>query len=145
VTLNNIQAVLDRNTTFYTKLTAEKVAKLESITAGSLMRVTPRLVDEGEQQRVMLTLNIEDGQQGTSNNNAESLPQINNSEIATQASLLAGQSLLLGGFTRDEQTTGERSIPLLRDIPVLGSLFRSSNKSNRNIVRLFLIKAEPIS
>ena len=145
VTLNNIQAVLDRNTTFYTKLTAEKVAKLESITAGSLMRVTPRLVEEGEKQRVMLTLNIEDGQQGASSQHAESLPQINNSEIATQASLLAGQSLLLGGFTRDEQTTGERSIPLLRDIPVLGSLFRSSNKTNRNIVRLFLIKAEPIS
>jgi len=145
VTLNNIQAVLDRNTTFYTKLTAEKVAKLESITAGSLMRVTPRLVEEGEKQRVMLTLNIEDGQQGASSQHAESLPQINNSEIATQASLLAGQSLLLGGFTRDEQTTGERSIPLLRDIPVLGSLFRSSNKTNRNIVRLFLLKAEPIS
>lgn len=35
VTLNNIQAVLDKNITFYTKLQGEKVAKLESITAGS--------------------------------------------------------------------------------------------------------------
>ncbi|MFX9189266.1 hypothetical protein ABTN59_21575, partial [Acinetobacter baumannii] len=29
VTLNNIQAVLDKNITFYTKLQGEKVAKLE--------------------------------------------------------------------------------------------------------------------
>ena len=145
VTLNNVQAILDRNVTFYTKIMAENVAKLESISAGSLMRVTPRLIQEGQQQRVMLTLNIEDGRQISAVSERESLPQVQNSEIATQASLLAGQSLLLGGFVREEQTRHERKIPLLADIPVLGHLFQSSNQINRSVVRLFLIKAQPLS
>lgn len=145
VTLNNVQAILDRNITFYTKIMAENVARLESISAGSLMRVTPRLIQEGQQQRVMLTLNIEDGRQISAMSERESLPQVQNSEIATQASLLAGQSLLLGGFVREEQTHNERKIPLLADIPILGQFFQSSNQINRSVVRLFLIKAEPLS
>lgn len=145
VTLNNMQAILDRNITFYTKIMAENVAKLESISAGSLMRVTPRLIQEEQQQRVMLTLNIEDGRQISAMSVRESLPQVQNSEIATQASLLAGQSLLLGGFVREEQTHNERKIPLLADIPILGQFFQSSNQINRSVVRLFLIKAEPLS
>jgi type II secretory pathway component GspD/PulD (secretin) len=63
VTLNNIQAVLDKNITFYTKLQGDKVAKLESITTGSLLRVTPRLLEEQGKQNIMLSLNIQDGQQ----------------------------------------------------------------------------------
>ncbi|VDY41788.1 outer membrane secretin SsaC [Salmonella enterica subsp. arizonae] len=51
VTLNNIQAVLDKNITFYTKLQGEKVAKLESITTGSLLRVTPRLLNDNGTQK----------------------------------------------------------------------------------------------
>ncbi|MFM0515651.1 hypothetical protein [Paraburkholderia sp. RL17-373-BIF-A] len=31
------------------------------------------------------------------------------------------------------------------DLPVLGSLFRSNSQSARSVVRLFLIKAEPLS
>ncbi|MGK9841574.1 EscC/YscC/HrcC family type III secretion system outer membrane ring protein, partial [Salmonella enterica subsp. enterica] len=51
VTLNNVQAVLDRNITFYTKLQGNKVAELASVAAGSLLRVTPRLIDmQGEQE-----------------------------------------------------------------------------------------------
>lgn len=51
VTLNNIRAVLDKNITFYTKLQGEKVAKLESITTGSLLRVTPRLLNDNGTQK----------------------------------------------------------------------------------------------
>lgn len=144
VTLNNVQAVLDRNITFYTKLVSEKAVKLESVAAGSLMRVTPRVVDENGKQQMMLTLNIEDGKQVSPSNEAEPLPQIQKSEIATQASLTAGQSLLLGGFVREEESEGERKIPLLGDLPVVGHLFRSNNKTRRSVVRLFLIKAEPL-
>ncbi|MCU1748806.1 EscC/YscC/HrcC family type III secretion system outer membrane ring protein [Pseudomonas sp. 6D_7.1_Bac1] len=143
VTLNNMQAVLDRNITFYTKLVAENVAKLESISAGSLLRVTPRVVGEGAQQEVMLTLIIQDGRQTSPISQAEPLPQTLNSEISTHALLKAGQALLLGGFVQDEESESVRKIPLLGDIPLLGRLFRTTQKTNRQTVRLFLIKADP--
>ncbi|MBB6155201.1 type III secretion protein C [Pseudomonas sp. JAI115] len=143
VTLNNMQAVLDRNITFYTKLVAENMAKLESISAGSLLRVTPRVVGEAERQEILLNLIIQDGRQTSPISQAEPLPQTLNSEIATHALLKAGQALLLGGFVQDEESQSVRKIPLLGDIPVLGRLFQTRQNTQRQTVRLFLIKADP--
>ncbi|MCX8565931.1 MAG: type III secretion protein C [Glomeribacter sp. 1016415] len=144
VTLNNVQAVLDRSITFYTKLEGENVAKLESVSAGSLLRVTPRLIKNGSYDQIMLTLNIQDGRQAEPiPGNHEQLPQITNAEIATQATLLPGQSLLLGGFVQDQQMQGESKVPLLGGVPILGNLFRNKNGTAHSVVRLFLIKAEP--
>lgn len=148
VTLDNMQAVLDRSVTFYTKVSGEKVAKLESVTSGSLLRVTPRLVpNEGDgagREQVMLTLNIEDGGEVRSERNARNeVPTIRNSSISTHATLQAGQSLLLGGFVQDAQHEQERKIPLLGDLPLIGRLFSSTSNRNDSVMRLFLIKAEP--
>ncbi|AXE30564.1 EscC/YscC/HrcC family type III secretion system outer membrane ring protein [Chromobacterium phragmitis] len=143
VTLDNVQAVLDRSITFYTKLVSEKSASLQGLTSGALMRVTPRLIRESGAERVLLTLNIQDGrQQGY---NPENLPLVQNAEIATQATLNLGQALLLGGFVQDERIEDVRKIPLLGDLPLIGGLFRSRTQNDRSVVRLFLIKAEPRS
>ncbi|WP_217431296.1 EscC/YscC/HrcC family type III secretion system outer membrane ring protein [Pandoraea captiosa] len=151
VTLDNMQAVLDRSVTFYTKVSGEKVAKLESVTSGSLLRVTPRLVpndagdhSDGAREQVMLTLNIEDGGEVRSDRNVRNeVPTIRNSSISTHATLQAGQSLLLGGFVQDAQHEHERKIPLLGDLPLIGRLFSSTSNRNDSVMRLFLIKAEP--
>lgn len=145
VTLNNIQAVLDKNVTFYTKLQGDKVAKLDSRTTGTLMQVTPRMIKDKGKEDVLLNLDIQDGQQRPSiNNTTEILPQIDNSQITTQAVLKPGQNLLLGGFIQDSQKASKHKIPLLGDIPLIGGLFRSSSKQSSSVVRLFLIKAVPV-
>ena len=144
VTLNNVQAVLDKNITFYTKVSGEKVAKLDSVTTGSLLRVTPRLINEKGRKAVNLILNIQDGQQSAPVGGQEPLPQVQNSEISTQATLTSGESLLLGGFVQDVDRSTKNKIPLLGDIPVLGKLFSSTNHERESVMRLFLIKAEPI-
>ncbi|MDN0125118.1 EscC/YscC/HrcC family type III secretion system outer membrane ring protein [Yersinia aleksiciae] len=145
VTLNNIQAVLDKNITFYTKLEGDKVAKLESVTSGSLLRVTPRMIDADGVKEVLLNLNIQDGQQQAPISSSEPLPEIQNSDISTQATLRVGQSLLLGGFIQDKQIESQNKIPLLGDIPLVGGLFRSTDKQSHSVVRLFLIKAVPVN
>ncbi|MEA1063778.1 EscC/YscC/HrcC family type III secretion system outer membrane ring protein [Erwinia sp. HR93] len=149
VTQNNVQAILDKNITFYTKLQGEKVAKLESVTSGTLMRVTPRVIEDalgqGTAPEIMLQLNIQDGQQAGVTSQDEPLPQVQNSEITTQATLKSGQSLLLGGFVQDKQISSRRSVPLLGDIPFLGGLFSTTHREVHSVVRLFLIKATPIS
>lgn len=93
----------------------------------------------------MLSLNIEDGQQTKAINDSEPLPQVQNSEIATQATLNTGESLLLGGFVQDKDQTVQNKIPLLGDLPLIGGLFRSEDRSKQSVIRLFLIKAEPIN
>ncbi|CAI1011306.1 EscC/YscC/HrcC family type III secretion system outer membrane ring protein [Serratia quinivorans] len=151
VTQNNVQAILDKNITFYTKLQGEKTAKLEAVTSGTLMRVTPRIVNESKSsdpdkvREIILQLNIQDGQQQGVTSAEEPLPQVQNSEITTQASLKAGQSLLLGGFVQEKSINTRRSIPLLGDIPLLGRLFSTERVEKHSVVRLFLIKATPLS
>ncbi|MFM0610259.1 type III secretion system outer membrane ring subunit SctC [Paraburkholderia sediminicola] len=143
VTLNNEQAILDRNVTFYAKLQGKDIAKLESVAAGSLLRVTPRLVSDGGLEEIVLTLDIQDGQQ-SERKEVDSLPQIQNSSITTQAILKPGQSLLLGGFVQNQDVSGQRRIPFLSDIPLLGGLFTSRSKGEQSVVRLFLISARPL-
>ncbi len=143
LTLDNMEAVLDKNITFYTKIASDKVASLNTITSGSLLRVTPHLVDEGATPEIMLTLNISDGRQGAAFSKTEGLPQTVNSSIATHALVSKGQALLLGGFVQDEQARAKQGIPLLSDIPILGRLFSTTQKTKRHAVRLFLLQAEP--
>jgi type III secretion protein C len=145
VTLNNVQAILDRNVTFYTKLQGRNVAKLQPVSAGSLLRVTPRLVNDKGTNEIVLTLDIQDGQQQAQSAEVDSLPQVQNSSITTQAILKPGQSLLIGGFVQKEDVSGERRIPWLSDIPVLGHLFISHATGGQSVVRLFLITAKPLS
>ena len=64
--------------------------------------------------------------------------------MTTEATLSAGESLLLGGFIQDKESSSKDGIPLLSDIPVIGSLFSSTVKQKHSAVRLFLIKATPI-
>jgi type III secretion protein C len=143
VTLNNVQAVLDRSVTFYTKIQGERVADLASVATGSLLRVTPRIIDAVDHKEVMLTLDIQDGRQEGVTSNTEQLPQTKNSGIATQAILKPGQSLLLGGFVDEKRREGVTKIPFLGDLPIIGGLFRNQTTESNSVVRLFLIKAEP--
>jgi len=148
VTLNNVQAILDKNVTFYTRVHGENTAGLEGVTAGTLMRVTPRVVESVTGNRkieeVNLVLNIQDGQQLPAGSGGDVLPQVQNSEITTQATLRPGQSLLLGGFVQDKKIKGRRSIPLLGDLPLIGHLFGTERDEIHSVVRLFLIKATPL-
>lgn len=148
VTLNNVQAILDKNITFYTRVEGKNVANLESVTAGTLMRVTPRVVeslkDNGKIEKVNLVLNIQDGQQVQQSASSDALPQVQNSEITTQAALRPGESLLLGGFVQDKKVKGDRGIPWLGQIPLIGKLFSTERSEEHSVVRLFLIKATPL-
>lgn len=145
LTVDNMQAVLDKNITFYTKLVSEKVAKLESVSTGALLRVTPRVIVEGGHEEIMLSLDIEDGRQTDPISRQEPLPQTLDSEIVTHAMLKPDQALLLGGFVQGEESEGTRKIPLLGDIPILGRLFGTTQKTNRHSVRLFLLQVQPVN
>ncbi len=81
----------------YTKLQGEKVAKLESITTGSLLRVTPRLLLTIARKNNVPILIFRMDNKVIRKAKRIRYP-VQNSEIASQATLLAGQSLLLGGF-----------------------------------------------
>ena len=144
-TLDNMPAILDRNTTFYARLQGERNSRLQQISTGETLRVLPHLIyGENTKKEIMLTLFIEDGSPANNMEQIDNLPQTQNAQISTIARLKEGQSLLIGGFMRNKETMSNTKIPFLGDIPVIGNLFGSKIVNKQHMVRLFLIQAAPV-
>ncbi|WP_257263380.1 type III secretion system outer membrane ring subunit SctC [Endozoicomonas sp. ONNA2] len=140
LTLDNIEAILDNSSTFYVSVASNEDSELFPVTSGTVVQVTPRIVREEQGRRIHMTVNIQDGtgSQGTEDVGSK-LPEVTNSSINTQAIISEQESLLIGGFYKEQDEEKLTKVPLLGDIPVLGQLFRAESKSKIKQVRLFLI------
>ncbi len=135
LTLDNVAAVLDLNQTAYVPLVGERVSELASVTAGTMLRVVPRIVREGEVTRVRLEVDIEDGALG----GAALKSNVTRSTISTQAIVDLQHTLMIGGYHTESVSSNKERTPLLGDIPLFGSLFRSEKSTHSSRERLFLI------
>ncbi|WP_257294392.1 type III secretion system outer membrane ring subunit SctC [Endozoicomonas sp. YOMI1] len=140
LTLDNIEAILDNSSTFYVSVASNEDSELFPVTSGTVVQVTPRIVREEQGRRIHMSVNIQDGtgSQGTEDV-GNKLPAVTNSSINTQAIISEQESLLIGGFYKEQDEEKLTKVPLLGDIPVLGHLFRAESKSKIKQVRLFLI------
>ena len=55
-----------------------------------------------------------------------------------------GQTLVLSGIIQDQERTAVTKVPILGDIPILGSLFRSTDKTNERAEVIVLLTPEVI-
>ncbi|MEO0454455.1 MAG: hypothetical protein AAFY98_10010 [Verrucomicrobiota bacterium] len=64
------------------------------------------------------------------------MPVFSVRKIETKVQVIDGQTVVLGGFIRDDYDTIEDKVPILGDIPLLGRLFRSETERSikRNLV-----------
>ena len=136
---DNSPAVFDNSTTFLIRVRGERVASLEKITYGTMIDVTPHVVDT--RGRIEMELNIEDGNSSNpSRASGLDLPVVASTKISTVARVQHEQSILVGGYTRSQSNEGQEKIPLLGDIPWLGRLFTFRNTNEEQSIRLFLIQ-----
>ncbi|WP_168385273.1 type III secretion system outer membrane ring subunit SctC [Erwinia amylovora] len=142
LTQENVPALFDNNSSFYAKMIGERTSSLEKITYGTMISVLPRL--DQYQHEIEMILNIQDGGLPLNLNGAtetvDSLPVVSNTQISTEARVPVGYSLLVGGYSRNQDEQHSLGIPLLRDIPYMGRLFDYSYVSHKKMVRLFLIQ-----
>lgn len=78
------------------------------------------------------------------------LPTFFTRKVSTTVQLAHGESLVIGGFFRNNVTENVSAIPVLGQIPILGALFRSSEfRSDRTelvvVVRPTLVEGTPTS
>ncbi|MGN7915543.1 type III secretion system outer membrane ring subunit SctC [Enterobacter sp. 22466] len=142
LTQENIPALFDNNTSFYARLTGERVASLEKITYGTQISVLPRL--SSGSREIEMILNIQDGglplANGAQPSTVDQLPVVDNTQISTEARVPRNYSLLVGGYSRDQDEHGDIGIPLLKDIPFLGRLFDYHYSEHKQYIRMFLIQ-----
>lgn len=75
---------------------------------------------------------------GVSNDPRVPPPKVSR-KLEGSVTLPDGACMVVGGITVDDQRDVEAKVPLLGDIPILGHLFKSTNKTNvRNTIWLFI-------
>lgn len=136
LTVNNLGAFLDLTETFFSRVSGERVANLVPVTAGTTLRVTPRVIEEADGKRIQLILDIEDG---TLETGSGDLPLVRKTNISTQAVIQEGQSLLIGGYNVESSNQTSSRVPLLSSIPIIGKAFTSELKNSVQRKRLFMI------
>lgn len=92
---------------------------------GIVLTVTPRITSNG-----YVTMDIDqqaNDLQGFTDFNA---PIINTRSANTTVSVKDGETVVLGGIIRSTVSSTTRKVPLLGDIPILGNLFKTTDKQD---------------
>jgi general secretion pathway protein D len=111
---------------------------IEREEVGVKLKVTPQ-VNEGDAVRLEIEQEISSV---LANAEAAGTSDLITSKrtISTNVMVNDGQLLVLGGLIGESQSSTERKVPFLGDIPFLGVLFRSSTKSSENKVLMVFIR-----
>ena len=138
LTLDNQTAVIDLTQSAYLPLVGERVADVQEISAGTLLRVTPRRVQMHPDAALELLVDIEDGSLAPAVV-AGNAPTVKRGSVTTQAVLADGQSLAIGGYRLESEIKSDYKVPLLGDIPLIGAAFRGQESRKSVRERLFVI------
>lgn len=101
---------------------------------GIVLTVTPRITANG--QVAMDVVQTANDLEGFTTFNA---PIINQRIASTTVSVADGATIVLGGIMRSEVRSTVNKIPILGDLPILGNLFRSTDKERRKTELLVLL------
>jgi general secretion pathway protein D len=99
---------------------------IERKDVGLTLRVKPQI---GESGTVRMTIYQENSSVVPSTNSSTAGPTTDKSAIETTVVVDDGQIMVLGGLLKDEFTDGTDKVPGLGDIPLVGNLFKSENRT----------------
>jgi type III secretion protein C len=137
VTLSNVEAVFDNSSTFFVRVAGKDEVDLFNVSAGTSLRVTPHVFRDKDATRIKLMVQVDDG--NLTGQQVDKIPVVERSTINTQALIAEGESLLIGGMTRDSSSSNVDKVPGLGDLPVVGNLFKTRTNSSARVERMFLI------
>ncbi len=140
LTLDNVQALLQKTSTFYVRLQGEREVDLKEITYGTVLKVTPHIITapEGKKQ-IKLVVTIEDGSENANASGTDNIPVVSRSTINTQAIVAESQTLIIGGHYFERQQGQDSGIPGLKKLPLFGPLFGQKSHNIQKAERLFVI------
>jgi general secretion pathway protein D len=113
------------------------VNSIDYHSTGVIMQVTPHINSGG-----LVTLDV--GQEvsdvaAPAPNTANGSPTFDDRIVRTRVAVREGQTVGLAGLIRDNSQEGNSGIPVIKDIPVLGTLFSSQNNTRERTELIVLI------
>ncbi|MDD2273462.1 MAG: type IV pilus secretin PilQ [Desulfuromonadaceae bacterium] len=133
-TLNNKTAKITQGQSIpYVNNTATTGNTTEFVQAVLSLEVKPHINSNGT---IGMEIKATNNSAGTGNP-----PSINTKEATTEMLLKDGETTVIGGIYKEDETQSEEGVPYLMDIPFLGNLFKST--STRKIKSELLIFITP--
>ena len=115
---------------------ANIVQQVQYRSTGVILRVRP-VINAGK--RLDLDISQEVSSASSTVTGVSASPTISTRRIETKLSLRDGSTILLGGLIARDTSVSDSGVPLLKDIPGLGSLFKSQSNSNNQTELLVMI------
>ena len=102
---------------------------------GVQLTVTPSVNDGG-----LVTLDIEQSVTDVGPvDTATKQRSFNQRAVKSRVAIRSGESVVLGGLIRDNETEGQTGVPVLKDIPLVGALFSTTTKASTRTELLIFI------
>jgi general secretion pathway protein D len=103
---------------------------------GVLLNIEPSI---NSNRRVELTVSQEVSEAQANKISTVQSPAIFTRSIQTSLSLNDGQTVLLGGLISENFSDGDNGVPVLKDIPLLGNLFKTQSRGRTRIELIVLL------
>jgi general secretion pathway protein D len=103
---------------------------------GVILKVTPRVNEGG---LVLMDISQEVSDVARTTTSGIDSPTIQQRKFNSSVSVQNGETIALGGLIRDRRVSGDSGIPVLKDIPWLGNLFKTNNDSDNRTELVVLI------
>lgn len=112
---------------------------VEYLDIGIRLFVTPYVTPEGYIVMEITQTANDRGQDVLINNNPT--PTVGQREAQAILSVRDGDTIMLGGYIRQTKEKSRSGVPLLKDIPLLGGLFRSKTNESKRTEMIILLRA----
>ncbi|HHK60577.1 MAG TPA: type II and III secretion system protein, partial [Desulfobacterales bacterium] len=103
---------------------------------GTILNVTPRINYDGI---ILLEVDQQVSQVNEALSTGVNSPTISTRQVKTKLAVKDGQTILIGGLIRRKKTDNETGVPFLKDVPVLGSLFKYQVRGDEKTELLIMI------
>ena len=116
---------------------APTVNSIDYHETGVIMQVTPR-VNTGGLVSLDIAQEVSDVA-AAATNTVQGSPTFDDQVFRTRVAVQDGQTVGMAGLIRDNLSQGNAGLPILKDIPLLGTLFSTQSKSRMRVELLVLI------
>ncbi|NLD98715.1 MAG: hypothetical protein GX640_02480, partial [Fibrobacter sp.] len=128
MTLNGNKASIDVSETQYFKVTTgvgeNQTSRFQPIKFGITLDIVPWISQSGQ-----ITAEITPNVSNSEKTNAENYPNVSARSISTTVRLNDGETLILGGLIKNQETQSNYKVPFLGNLPIIGSFFRQTSKT----------------
>ncbi|MGV8803897.1 MAG: type IV pilus secretin PilQ [Polaromonas sp.] len=140
VTADQVKALIEQGTEFpYQVATSSGATSLAFRKANLKLEVTPQITPEGN---IILELDVNKDSRGETT--AAGIA-IDTKHIKTQVLVENGGTVVIGGIFTLEETNNETKVPVLGDVPYLGNLFKSRERTSKKQEMLVFITPKMIT